>query len=957
VNHFLLKFLIILICSSIANASAALLVSEVIVECGTEKICKDNVEKFKTLKTRFRNTTHLRQNIKTIISNGGFKNFHWKLEDGEDYRLLKINFTPKRMIGSVKVKSKNSALKDYVERNTRLKQMQWYEEDRLNEESLRLKQFLSTKGYPETHISYKKVIHNEDYQLEIRVNPGRQQILKKFAIQTGSKKVKDIAYKKLVELQNKTFDVQVLRSKIDELESELFSYGYYLVSISINPIKNNFDVYIDVTISGTELWAFNLKSPPAPHKDVKIDFGQIVKDIFKRFKRPIDHASLMVGIQDRIKQDGYLNPKINLSLSKTKNLFDETLNLGEVFIDLGVQTRLENVRFSGSQVFSEDDLLKMWKDQSGELSDAGFFDEASQNRFSEWLRAKYIELGYVRVKVPPPRVFFHDNYSTADIEYNILEGSRVIVDEIKFSGLTEETSFKILDLMKTKTSNPFNPNEFTNDLKVITDYLQSKGWFYAEVSNRDLDSIVTYGADRSSVKIHIKINKNKYITFNKLIIVGTRKTRFSVIKRKSPFERGVPITPTEVRDYESMLSGTGLFSSVRVKPIIHNGETALTDLVVEVVERDYGLIEIAPGYRTDLGIKLSGTVSYMNIFGENVSTSLTGQVNQRLDFQALDSRRRKEGQSLLEYNLTNQLNVPDLFDSYVDYGLSLSAQRRRFFSFDADIQRISNTFTKDFGPIFSMSLRHQFESISQFDATEDRDNGNFVIGALTPSLTVDLRNSRINPTSGAWFNVSNEFANPLFLSQREDDLVINFYKLIMRNRFYIPIPNGTIAISLVGGLQENLSKKPLLDSSGNPIIDPDTGQATTEGYIPNIKLFRLTGTDIVRGYSDEEINRLPDGNDIGVERVQGKAYMANFKLEPRYFINDALMAGVFYDAGRIYRDTVDLGDLRESVGLTFKIVTPVGTLDFDYGIKLLRKRGPDGTLEAPGRFHVSIGFF
>jgi hypothetical protein len=121
VNHLLLKFLIVLICASISNASAALLVSEVIVDCGTGKICKDNVEKFKTLKTRFRNTTHLRQNIKTIISNGGFKNFHWKLEDGEDYRLLKINFTPKRMIGSVKVKSKNSALKDYVERNTRLK--------------------------------------------------------------------------------------------------------------------------------------------------------------------------------------------------------------------------------------------------------------------------------------------------------------------------------------------------------------------------------------------------------------------------------------------------------------------------------------------------------------------------------------------------------------------------------------------------------------------------------------------------------------------------------------------------------------------------------------------------------------------------------------------------------------------------------------------------------------------
>ena len=85
--------------------------------------------------------------------------------------------------------------------------------------------------------------------------------------------------------------------------------------------------------------------------------------------------------------------------------------------------------------------------------------------------------------------------------------------------------------------------------------------------------------------------------------------------------------------------------------------------------------------------------------------------------------------------------------------------------------------------------------------------------------------------------------------------------------------------------------------------------------------------------------------------------MANLKIEPRYFLNDTLMAGVFYDAGRVFVNRMDLGELRDSVGVTFKIVTPVGTLDFDYGIKLLRKKDPSGRLEDPGRFHVSIGFF
>jgi len=56
-------------------------------------------------------------------------------------------------------------------------------------------------------------------------------------------------------------------------------------------------------------------------------------------------------------------------------------------------------------------------------------------------------------------------------------------------------------------------------------------------------------------------------------------------------------------------------------------------------------------------------------------------------------------------------------------------------------------------------------------------------------------------------------------------------------------------------------------------------------------------------------------------------------------------------------DEFSTDDLRSSVGLSFKYVTPVGTLDFDYGIKLLRKKDSSGTLESPGRLHVSIGFF
>ena len=59
------------------------------------------------------------------------------------------------------------------------------------------------------------------------------------------------------------------------------------------------------------------------------------------------------------------------------------------------------------------------------------------------------------------------------------------------------------------------------------------------------------------------------------------------------------------------------------------------------------------------------------------------------------------------------------------------------------------------------------ETISQYDSTLDREHGHFQIGSITPGLTFDFRNNRINPTKGAYFNLTCEFANPTFLSQKK----------------------------------------------------------------------------------------------------------------------------------------------------------------------------------------------
>ncbi|RPJ76957.1 MAG: hypothetical protein EHM20_06785 [Alphaproteobacteria bacterium] len=333
----------------------------------------------------------------------------------------------------------------------------------------------------------------------------------------------------------------------------------------------------------------------------------------------------------------------------------------------------------------------------------------------------------------------------------------------------------------------------------------------------------------------------------------------------------------------------------------------------------------------------------------------------RSNLDAFDDRRKNENKRFLEYTTKATFMEPylfhDLLKTQVEFEMSTSFQRKRFTSFDADIFRVSPQISKTFRQNLSSSIKYQFERINQFDATSIVNNDNFSIGGITPSVTLDLRDDQINPRRGAYFTVSSEWANHYFGSMKNDDLEVNYIKLINRNKFYIPVGDFTLALSMAMGFEKNFANEVLLDSvTGQPLINAN-GVARTRGYIPSIKVFRLDGYDEIRGYDESEINRIRSGQSIGDLVVQDKAYFTAFKFEPRYNLSDAVQLGVFFDAGRVFVDSFQPFDLRSSVGAGIKFLTPVGSLDFDYGVKLQRRTYPDSKRDSAGRFHLSIGFF
>ncbi|MGE3609406.1 MAG: outer membrane protein assembly factor [Bacteriovoracaceae bacterium] len=941
--------LLLTIVSSWAGSEFQL--DDVEVNCNGSELCSSRKTKFLNLTGNYRGIVHLKDTLKIMAADGGYSSFTFKLLEVESKKKLVIDFSMKPVIKSINIGFKDRIVETDPSHLIDIKEGEFFEASKIAANLITIKKRLEGMGFPNNLTEYEVFESEGKVNINFAIKLGAPIIFKKIKVNTSSTFIAEFLTRKFNNFYNKPFESTRFKNYLDEAQKELFSYGYYLVSLDFVPLVKKNRAILDIKVTNEKLFAFDIKNLVQEQRDI---LHKELRDLFIKYKKPLTDSMIIDAIKEHYLKRALLNVKIKVEDSKFKNKYQETIYLYRIFIDENFKTRLGKVTFNGNTFFDSKQLQKMFDKESFELASIHYYDQDFFNYFTGYLKTQYVTNGFVQAKIQGPIKIFDPEKKIVDIEYVIYEKQRAIVRKISFEGMPEDFENKVQDELANQEGKPFNPLTLVDDVKKVATTLQENGYYFAEVTNGNEEDLVSYSKNGDEVDINFKVDAGSIIRLNRVLYLGNDKTRKKVFLKKIGLKEGDLITPSKTRDIESRISSTGLFNSVTVTPVRHGSKVESSDLLVKVNEREYGLVEFAPGYRTDLGLKLTGTVSYINIGGMNKAVTLRSQVNQRLNYQSFDRRRRQERRQFLEYNNSITYTQGDIFDTLIDYSAGFSNQRRRFYSFDADILRINNTFTRDLTKRLSSSLRYQYELITQSDATYERDNGSFKIGAITPSLTYDLRNTAINPTKGAFFNLSCEFANPYFLSQKTNDLTINYYKLISRNRFYVPYKNGALAISMVGGVQENLAKD-VVTENGQPVYED--GMKKTQGYIPNIKVFRLTGMDIVRGFTDQEINRLGNGTDIAKVRVQNKAYMANFKFEPRYFVNDNFMTGVFFDAGRVYVDQVDLGDLRTSAGLTFKVLTPVGTLDFDYGIKLLRKRDADGRLESPGRFHVSIGFF
>ena len=224
---------------------------------------------------------------------------------------------------------------------------------------------------------------------------------------------------------------------------------------------------------------------------------------------------------------------------------------------------------------------------------------------------------------------------------------------------------------------------------------------------------------------------------------------------------------------------------------------------------------------------------------------------------------------------------------------------------------------------FSYSLlQDNISSVADGAQLSELDEGIVNLSLLGASIRWDERDSPVLPSEG--FAISLE---PRFTS-RGIGSDANYYSLGARAGYLHPFFSSPFSIA------EHMR-----------VASAWTFNGTRD--IPITQRYYLGGRQSIRGFRENSLG--PRGTDGSV--IGGDILLQN-NFEFRYRLQETLSTHLFFDTGNVFlrSQSLDINDLRSSVGIGARYLSPIGPIGFDLGHPLDEREG-----EPSVRLHFSIG--
>ncbi len=437
-------------------------------------------------------------------------------------------------------------------------------------------------------------------------------------------------------------------------------------------------------------------------------------------------------------------------------------------------------------------------------------------------------------------------------------------------------------------------------------------WRRAGYLDARLEPVIELSADRTEVRVRFAVDPGARTIVENVVLAGLHDTREATVAREIVLRPGEPFSFERVLESQRRLLSLGIFERVTISELDPDRERR-RDVVVTVEEAPRTTVAWGIGYSEQDLLRGSVELTRRNLsgLGRTASTFVRGSF--------------RGSRFLLN------LREPWLLGRHLDSFLTGFWEEEDRKTFDYNRKGGVAQVGQSIDSRTTLIYRYLYQDTSVFnvevpDEEIDRQFRTYTVSGPALSFVWDGRDDPLEPRRGTF--VSSSLALSL------DALGgASYFKTFLQAANIRRIRDD---LAFVASLRLGLAAT---YGTGAPLL-------------PLPERFFAGGAYGPRGWPVDEVGPKVVGPDGEVFPTGGNALLLG-GAELRYDLTRSLQVATFFDIGNVYPEVADVSipDLRKSVGLGVRYLTPIGPIRLDYGHKIHRLPG-----ESAGRFHLTIGY-
>jgi outer membrane protein insertion porin family len=461
----------------------------------------------------------------------------------------------------------------------------------------------------------------------------------------------------------------------------------------------------------------------------------------------------------------------------------------------GDTTLISRIAFVGNKAFSESRLKEVVNSREEAwyrfMSSSDTYDPDRLQFDRELLRRFYLRQGYADVEIMGASAELAPDRSSFFVTYQVNEGERYRLSDISVNATLKDVDAEELRRkLRLSAGDWYDGDAVERDTQQLSTEVQNRGYAFVEVKPR-----VRRDQDAKTMEIVYDVGEGPRVYVERIDIVGNQRTKDKVVRREFRLAEGDAFSASLLRRSRQRIQDQDFFNNVAVNASPGSAPDRSV-VTASVEERATGELTLGGGFSTDIGPLLTAGLRERNMVGTGIDAGISGILAAKQSQVTLSVT----DPYFLDRNLVAGFDLFHIQNNLQD--LAQYSERRTGISL-----RLGYEFSEHLRQVWTYSvIQRSVFDVGPLASIYVQDSaGNSLLSQIGQTITVDYRDSRIDPREGFVVRLGTDYAglggDAKFLRTKVDAT------------YYIPLerlvgdPEWAIALSAGAGYLKTLGAR------------------------------------------------------------------------------------------------------------------------------------------------------